>query len=439
MDITEPVHASTQADQPPPSPLREDRPRPRRSRAAVASLVLSLAALAVVIGVGITMGGGQQPDEVFAGVAGLAMIAALVGSVVTGIVAVRRIKRSNGALSGVGLASSGLTLSGLMVALTVVGAILESTGGAPTDRSSDVLLRENFNSGRPEFSLDSDRDVDLSVADGAYRIWIKDPVAPQFMRYVFAHTHPGLRFEATITTEAATGGWISSIGCWAGDSAYLFVVMDTGQVGMLETVSEATGERRPMAEEIRTDALRPEGQPNRLRIDCVGGGREPTVISGWVNGEPVVSVAVPEGFDSFSAVGFFVGANAAGTVFVADDVVVTADRPAPGVSPVPPIGEAPHEAGVTATTCEGGFADAKEAFDAGRGTDALDVISFGAPKLCSTLAEARAAAVEQLGRKGAKGLEIYLARSCAYTGPSVGIRDTDLCRELLALHPELTP
>lgn len=428
MDITGSTQAPVKPDQSSPPPPPEERP-PRRSRAAVAAFALSLAAFVVVVGLGASMTDGREPDPVIAAIGGLALIAAVVASMVTGIVGIRRVKRSTGALTGVGLAWSGLTISVILVSLAVLGAILEGGG--------TVVLEEDFESGAPAFSTDSDRTVDLSVQDGTYRIWIKDPAAPQATRYVFAHTRDGVRFEASITTEATTGGWISSVGCWNGDSAYLFTVLDTGEVGILETVSEESAERRPLTKEIRTDALKAEGQPNRLRIDCVGGGREPTIISGWVNGRPVVSVADPDGYDSFMAVGFWVAAERADTVFVVDDVVVAEERPAPAVSPVPPIDEAQAETAVAATTCEEVFSDAAAAFDAGSETDALDIITFEAPGACSTLAEAEAAAVEQLGPDGAAGLEKHLARSCAYTGPSVGIRDTDLCREVLEKHPEL--
>lgn len=120
-----------------------------------------------------------------------------------------------------------------------------------------------------------------------------------------------------------------------------------------------------------------------------------------------------------------------------DDVLATGTRPEPAASPVPPI-EVPSPGLVRATDCDGVFADAKEAFDAARGTEALDVIAFGAPTLCRTLADAKATAIEHLGRSGARGLEAYLARSCASAGPSAGIAETDLCIEVLQRHPELT-
>ena len=206
MHNTGSTQAPAKPDQISSPPLPEEHPQPRRSKAAVAALVLSLAAFVVLVGLGASMAGRREPDPAITEIGGPAVLVALVASIVTGIVGLRRVKRSNGTLTGVGLAAGGLAISGLLVSLTVVGVVLEGTA---SDRGGSVLLEEDFGSSAPAFSTDSDRTVDLSVEGGAYRIWIKDPTSPQIARYVFAHTQPGVRFEATITTEATEGGWIS--------------------------------------------------------------------------------------------------------------------------------------------------------------------------------------------------------------------------------------
>ena len=223
---------------------------------------------------------------------------------------------------------------GMLVALAVIGYLI-------TSRGSEVLLEEDFASGEHEFSSDSDRFVDLSVVDGAYRILIKDASHPQIVRANFGLSHDGLRFEATVTQVVADKDWVFSVGCWTGQSGYLFLMDSSGKVAIAETVNESTGEGRLLTDLAPTDATRSPDQPNRLRIDCVGGGREPTIVSGWVNGEPVVSVAVPDGYDSFSLVGFFVVSEADGAEFRVDDVVAAAERPPPATSPVLPVTGSP--------------------------------------------------------------------------------------------------
>ena len=210
--------------------------------------------------------------------------------------------------------------------MAVIGYLATSLG-------SKVALEEHFSSDHPKFSTDNDQQVKFSVVDGAYHILIKDASSPQTARDFFDHSYDGLRIESTVTMPRQSS--LFSVGCWNGDSAYLLVLLDTGEVGLLENVSES--ERRALTDPIRTDAVRPSGEPNRLRIDCVGGGDEPTIVSGWVNGKPIVSVGVADGYDSFAAVGFFVGSETDGAEFIVDDVLAAAERPRPAKSPVPPI------------------------------------------------------------------------------------------------------
>jgi len=227
-------------------------------------------------------------------------------------------------------------LIGIVIGALVTFAVLAVIGFLAAPSGSGILFEEDFSSNEPVFTTDSDRLVDQSVVDGEYRILIRDASAPQIVRHVFAHTHDGLRFEASVTLPGPTEVAFS-VGCWNGDSSYLFVLLGSGEVGLIETVSESRAERRSLTDVIATDAVRPAGEPNRLRIDCVGGGREPTLVSGWVNGEPVISVAVPQGYDSFNAVGFFLGSETDGVEFLVDDVVAAGERPAPATSPVSPM------------------------------------------------------------------------------------------------------
>jgi hypothetical protein len=216
----------------------------------------------------------------------------------------------------------------VLVAIGFIGAIAEQGDGE--------IFSESFDSDEVGFSTDSDRFVDLSVVDDAYQVTIKDGSIPQVARYVFEHTYDGLSFEATIVHQVGAGGVVfASVGCWAGESAYQLLMAPNGDVGLLETVRENTGERRELTELIPVDAARPAGQPNRLEIDCVGGGKDETIVSGYVNGEPVLSVAIPDGYDSFNAVGFFMVAERGGR-FTIDDVTASSGQPQPAMSPAPP-------------------------------------------------------------------------------------------------------
>jgi RTX calcium-binding nonapeptide repeat (4 copies) len=233
-------------------------------------------------------------------------------------------KRHRGLVIGM-LVGAGTTLA----ALSVIAILMARS-------ESELPFEENFSANEPKFTTDSDPLADFSVADGAYHILIKDARAPQVARHLFAHTYDGIRFEAAVALPALPSV-VLAMGCWSGDHAYLWALLGNGEVSLIETVSEFTGEWRALTDSLTSAAVGPLSEPNRLRIDCVGGGKEPTVVSGWVNGEPILSVAIHDGYDSFDAVGFLVGALNDGAEFVVDNVAAAAERPNPARSPVPPI------------------------------------------------------------------------------------------------------
>jgi hypothetical protein len=176
---------------------------------------------------------------------------------------------------------------------------------------------------------------ELRMEDGEYVFEVKEANTPMHSRHVFTNSHKSLTFEATAVHPTDVGEEsAAALGCWAGDAGYLFLTSPNGEAVVIGTRSE-TGEIGDFTEPVVMDAARPAGQPNELRLECLGGeGREPTIVSGYVNDEPVVSVSIPNGYDSFDAIGFWVLAGDP-TTFTFDDVLVTAERAEPGLSPIP--------------------------------------------------------------------------------------------------------
>jgi hypothetical protein len=219
-----------------------------------------------------------------------------------------------------------------LVALAGLGYLVEPDAG-----TDGVVFEEDFAQEPYGLSTDSDRFVELAVVDERYRVTIHDGTGPQLARHVFSHTYDAVSLEASVTHPTDMGdSAFAAVGCWAGDSSYLLLLSSGGEAGLLETISESTGERRPLTELEAQDAARPAGEPNRLRIECVGGGTRPTLVSGYLNGEPIFSVAVPDGYDSFNAVGFLLVAEDSGRFWI-DDVVARNERRSPSLSPVAPV------------------------------------------------------------------------------------------------------
>jgi hypothetical protein len=224
-----------------------------------------------------------------------------------------------------------ITVVAVLAGLTVIGALAETQRPKPSeDETVGPILVEDFESDELAFTTDTDRFVDQSVVNGRYRIEIKDASNPQVARHVFTHSYPGFSFEATVVHPDVGDRALAALGCWTGDSAYLFVMLPNGDVGLLETISEARGQREEISDLMHPEDVRPPGEPNRMRIDCIGDGEGgATVVTGYVNGTPVVSESIPLGYDSFETVGFFLSSSQHGVTFTIDDVRV---RPA-GLAP----------------------------------------------------------------------------------------------------------
>ena len=202
--------------------------------------------------------------------------------------------------------------TGLLILSIVTGC-----GGLP----DGVLIDEDFSDADDlPFLLENDRFIDMAVDGGEYLVTINDPNAPHVIRNIFDRSSGSLAFETTLeTTFDPDDRLLTSIGCWNADAGYVFVVLPSGEAGLLEVVSEKTGERIPLSELVSVEGFE-SGEPTRLELDCVGGGTEPTTISAWINDTPILSVSVNDGMDSFNAIGFWLGAE--GTTFHIDHVLV---------------------------------------------------------------------------------------------------------------------
>jgi hypothetical protein len=122
------------------------RPARRTTPLAIWCLVLAFGpfALAVVLAIVVRVASGSTPPSsgIFYQLVGLLAIGSFVASVVTGIIAIRRVRRSDARLKGIGLVGVGF---GLIVLVIVAGAL--SGSEAPTMSSSATTSRVRRTSG----------------------------------------------------------------------------------------------------------------------------------------------------------------------------------------------------------------------------------------------------------------------------------------------------
>jgi hypothetical protein len=226
---------------------------------------------------------------------------------VIGLTAIRRIKRADGQLKGLGLASVGLGASLLsivaLVALTVV------------DLSDDELLRDDFE-GSQSFWAGEDATVAKSYQHGGYEILVKDPDAEQLPSRSFFDEPAvqALSFAADVVIVHGPQDMAIGLGCWQSKSSgYMVFVGRNGDYA----ITNATG----LLTQGRGQPLRDIGATNRISIACEGADPGPMLLRLSVNGEEVVRYEDPGGDDPFVAVGFYVGSSEAGTLVRFDNAL----------------------------------------------------------------------------------------------------------------------
>lgn len=80
-----------------------------------------------------------------------------------------------------------------------------------------------------------------------------------------------------------------------------------------------------------------------------------------------------------------------------------------------------------------GCSEALKTFAASAGgTLDLDALGLSAPKTCGSFAVFRETALRELGEVGGQSVYDFMARSCKYADASFGIKETNLCKELIA-------
>lgn len=280
------------------------QPPRRTTPLAIWCLVLALAPIPL----GLAMEGVSSPAPI--AVAGLLVLASWAGSVVMGIVAIKRVRRSGGLLRGITLSIAGM----VWIALSVV------LGVASMASSDEVLLRDDFE-GERNFSTDEDRFVSLRYANGGYEFLIKDPATPHHARFFIdepAQQAISFAAEATIL-EGPEEDIAIGLGCFpSANYGYVIAIQPSGHYFVLEEIRDRAPQ---LLTEGRSAPLRGIGVVNEISMTCRGGGSDPTTLALTANGKEVVLYEDPGGYDSFVAVGFYVNTLQAGTLVRFDNAL----------------------------------------------------------------------------------------------------------------------
>jgi len=204
-----------------------------------------------------------------------------------------------------------------------------SIAGYYAARNQPFLVND-FNDGTGDFVAEGDSFVTLEYVDGGYRFLIKDPSQPQSSRNFFSDSvsFSTVSLEADVTERVGPTTKDEAQGLWCLRSAsagYLFAVGADGSYVIAKQPGASPS--TVLTSGTNASAIRGLGQTQRMRLDCRGGGNDPTAVTGFVDGTKVAELRDPEGYDSFNGVGLFVITSEEGTDVLWDNVVARSSIP----------------------------------------------------------------------------------------------------------------
>lgn len=132
-------------------------------------------------------------------------------------------------------------------------------------------------------------DGEIGYIEGAYRIFVKDERWQFASDAELAGRLDALRLEVEATQLAGTSEDLVGARCYTdvrSDVGYLFAVAPADRGYAVAAFRGA--DYRPLESSGEVDAVRPLGEENQLRVDCVASREGPTVLTLAVNGEALV-------------------------------------------------------------------------------------------------------------------------------------------------------
>jgi hypothetical protein len=207
-----------------------------------------------------------------------------------------------------------------LLAVLVVGCG-GSENEAPELRAGQTVLEDDFSDRSNDWPSGVSEKQEYGYADGAYRIFLKQ----DFLGFTYYELEPSraLRLEIEATQLAGSSGDGIGALCYTdvlSDVGYMFAIIPLDRSAYISAFRG--DDYRDLYSEDAVDAVRPEKEENRLRIECISSPGGPNVLTFAVNGESLVRAEDERGRSEFDGVGFFVDSKEGGSEALFDDLVV---------------------------------------------------------------------------------------------------------------------
>jgi hypothetical protein len=204
-----------------------------------------------------------------------------------------------------------------------------SDEGAPETtaevREVEIATQDDFSDPTSGWPSGVNAENEWGYAEGAYRIVVKREDWSSIADEKLEPPLVALRLEVEATQITGTSGDVIGAICYTdydSDVGYLFGVEPVDR-SYYVSAFEGDDYRDLETSEEAPDAVRPQEEENRLRIECIVTRNGPTVLTLAVNGEGVVRTEDEGEGREFDGIGFFAGTTEGGVEALFDDLVVT--------------------------------------------------------------------------------------------------------------------
>jgi uncharacterized RDD family membrane protein YckC len=191
-------------------------------------------------------------------------------------------------------------------------------------REGEIFFQDDFSDPTSGWGTGVIEEGEVGYVEGAYRIFAKAE------RQVFGDLEvsprvQGLRLEFEATQLAGTSGDLVGARCYTdvGSDAGYIVGIAPAEQGYRVAAFRGDDYRLLESSGERVEAVRPQGEENQLRVECVASPDAPIVLTLGVNGEALVRAEDEETTRGFDGFGFFVDTTEGGAEALFDDLVVT--------------------------------------------------------------------------------------------------------------------
>lgn len=210
-------------------------------------------------------------------------------------------------------------------ATTTTATSSQESAEPPAPPRLVVLFDDDFSLEDGRWLVDETRVESFAYAKGGYRIRVTNPRRSRvtYSASLLGEQARAVRVTAdAVQTRGTSDFEVLGVVCVANarGAGYFFGVGPQERYYSLEKVARREFEIE--REGRGNKAVRRLGRVNRIRGDCIGGGKKATRVQLAVNGKSLAVWRDKDGFDSFEAVGLAVFSVDGGTEVVFDNVLV---------------------------------------------------------------------------------------------------------------------